>query len=202
MEINIEEEMHLDDMDVYNHDEHFNSDVQSRAVMMHNLSGFDSNDESHSEGVNLQFQNDGCNGDDKHQGPTPNDGFQSLNLNDGLQNEGSNEQDNVHVEAPMSNDDVNGQENVHFEAPRKGMIYDGFDSIFNTYQEYARQTGFSVLKRVLKNSKYALMTCDKSRVPITQKCSKRMGCPARLNAIRKYDGFWVISKTVKEHNHE
>ncbi|KAL8462470.1 hypothetical protein ACS0TY_033483 [Phlomoides rotata] len=176
MEINIEEEMHLDDMDVHFNDEHFNTDVQSRAAMMHTLFGSDSDDESH-------FQNDGCNDDD---------GLQ--NLDDGL--------DNVPVEAPMSNDDVNGQENVHFEAPQQGMIYDSFDSIFNAYQEYARQTGFSVLKRVLKNSKYALMACDKSRVPITQKSSKRIGCPARLNAIRKDDGFWVISKTIMEHNHD
>ncbi|KAL8474320.1 hypothetical protein ACS0TY_030961 [Phlomoides rotata] len=176
MEINIEEEMHLDDMDVHFNDEHFNTDVQSQAAMMHTLFGSDSDDESH-------FQNDGFNDDD---------GLQ--NLDDGL--------DNVPIEAPMSNDDVNGQENVHFEAPQQGMIYDSFDSIFNAYQEYARQTGFSVLKRVLKNNKYALMACDKSRVPITQKSSKRMGCPARLNAIRKDDGFWVISKTIMEHNHD
>ncbi|KAL8482876.1 hypothetical protein ACS0TY_025784 [Phlomoides rotata] len=46
------------------------------------------------------------------------------------------------------------------------------------------------------------MACDKSRVPITQNSSKRIGCPARLNAIRKDDGFWVISKTFMEHNHD
>ncbi|KAL8473300.1 hypothetical protein ACS0TY_030219 [Phlomoides rotata] len=82
------------------------------------------------------------------------------------------------------------------------MIYDSFDSIFNAYQEYTRQTGFSVLKRVLKSSKYAFMACNKSRVPITQKSSQRIRCPARLNAIRKDDGLWVISKTVTEHNHD
>ncbi|KAL8543589.1 hypothetical protein ACS0TY_004237 [Phlomoides rotata] len=90
MEVNIEEEMHLDDMDVYNHDKHFNSDVQSRAAMMHNLFGSDSDNKSHSEDVYVHFQNDGCNGDDEHQGPMSNDGFQSLNLNDELQNKGSN----------------------------------------------------------------------------------------------------------------
>ncbi|KAL8529599.1 hypothetical protein ACS0TY_006870 [Phlomoides rotata] len=82
------------------------------------------------------------------------------------------------------------------------MIYDSFDSIFNAYQEYARQTEFNVPKRVLKSSKYAFMACDKSRVLITQKSSKRVGCPARLIAIRKDDGFCVISKTVTEHNHD
>ncbi|KAL8534835.1 hypothetical protein ACS0TY_010749 [Phlomoides rotata] len=145
--------------------------------MMCNLFGSNSDDESHSECINELFQNDGFYGDDQLEGPTSNDRFQKLN--DSFQNEGMNEQENVQVEAPMSNADVNAQDNVHFEAPQKGMIYDNFDSIFNTYQEYARQTGFSVLKRVLKNNKYALMTCDKSRVSITQKSSKRIGCPTR-----------------------
>ncbi|KAL8555973.1 hypothetical protein ACS0TY_003693 [Phlomoides rotata] len=157
-------------------DEHLNTDVRSRAEVIYDLFGSDTDDESHSEGVNGQFWNDVCNGDEG-----------TSSLNDGFYNFGSNGQENLHVEAPTSNDDVTGQENVHFEAPQK---------------EYARQTGFSVLKRGLKNSKYALMACDKSRVPITQNRSKRIGCPARLNAIRKDDGFWVISKTVMEHNHD
>ncbi|KAL8507244.1 hypothetical protein ACS0TY_017966 [Phlomoides rotata] len=50
--------------------------------------------------------------------------------------------------------------------------------------------------------KYALMTCDKSRKYITHKTSKKVRCPARLNAIKQDDGSWIVSKVVSEHNHE
>ncbi|KAL8529842.1 hypothetical protein ACS0TY_007049 [Phlomoides rotata] len=86
------------------------SDVRSRAEVIHDLFGSDLDDESHSEGVNGQFRNDGCNDDEG-----------TSSLNDGFHNFGSNGQENLHVEAPTSNDDVNGQENVHFEAPQKVM---------------------------------------------------------------------------------
>ncbi|KAL8490343.1 hypothetical protein ACS0TY_026015 [Phlomoides rotata] len=46
------------------------------------------------------------------------------------------------------------------------------------------------------------MICDKSGSSRANKTSKRVGCTARLNAIRQDNGSWIISKMVTEHNHE
>ncbi|KAL8548476.1 hypothetical protein ACS0TY_007687 [Phlomoides rotata] len=54
----------------------------------------------------------------------------------------------------------------------------------------SRLKGFSVVKRTSKRAvegddyKYARMICDKSGSSRANKTSKRVGCTARLNAIR------------------
>ncbi|KAL8521256.1 hypothetical protein ACS0TY_011699 [Phlomoides rotata] len=74
--------------------------------------------------------------------------------------------------------------------------------------EHARLKGFSVVKRTSKRAverddyKYARMICDKSGSSRANKTSKRVGCTARLNAIRQDNGNWIILKMVTEHNHE
>ncbi|KAL8463200.1 hypothetical protein ACS0TY_034006 [Phlomoides rotata] len=80
--------------------------------------------------------------------------------------------------------------------------------LFVSYKEHARLKGFSVVKRTSKRAvegdeyKYAKMVCDKSGSSRANKTSKRVGCTARLNAIRHDNGSWIISKMVTEHNHE
>ncbi|KAL8476827.1 hypothetical protein ACS0TY_029215 [Phlomoides rotata] len=89
-----------------------------------------------------------------------------------------------------------------------GKIFSSLDSLFVSYQEHARLKGFSVVKRTSKRAvegddyKYARMICDKSGSSRVNKTSKRVGCTARLNAIRQDNGSWIISKMVTEHNHE
>ncbi|KAL8456720.1 hypothetical protein ACS0TY_034823 [Phlomoides rotata] len=96
--------------------------------------------------------------------------------------------------------DANPEEVEQVDGPHTGMRYDSFESIFQDYQEYARKSGFSLLKRALSKGKYAYMACDKSRVPSTQKISKRVGCTAHLNEIKQEDESWIISKIVTTHN--
>ncbi|KAL8532581.1 hypothetical protein ACS0TY_008970 [Phlomoides rotata] len=70
------------------------------------------------------------------------------------------------------------------------MIFSSLDSLFVSYQEHARLKDFSVVKRASKRAvegddyKYARMICDKFRSSKANKTSKRVGCTARLNAIR------------------
>ncbi|KAL8483177.1 hypothetical protein ACS0TY_026016 [Phlomoides rotata] len=88
------------------------------------------------------------------------------------------------------------------------MIFYSLDSLFVSYQEHTRLKGFSVVKRTSKRAvkgdeyKYARMICDKFRSSRANKTSKRVGCTARLNAIRHDNGSWIISKMVREDNHE
>ncbi|KAL8515368.1 hypothetical protein ACS0TY_014178 [Phlomoides rotata] len=89
-----------------------------------------------------------------------------------------------------------------------GMIFSSLDSLFVSYQEHTRLKGFSVVKRTSKRVvegdeyKYARMVCDKSGSYRANKTSKRVGCTARLNAIRHDNESWIISKMVIEHNHK
>ncbi|XP_058004036.1 protein FAR1-RELATED SEQUENCE 5-like [Hevea brasiliensis] len=50
--------------------------------------------------------------------------------------------------------------------------------------------------------KYQTISCDKGRKAIGAKSSKRINCPAKINAILRENGMWQISKVISSHNHE
>ncbi|XP_021650555.2 protein FAR1-RELATED SEQUENCE 5-like [Hevea brasiliensis] len=79
--------------------------------------------------------------------------------------------------------------------------------MFNFYKEHARLKGFSVFKRSVVNvrggsRKYQTISYDKGRKAIAMKSSKRINCPAKINAILRENGMWQISKVISSHNHE
>ncbi|KAL8499773.1 hypothetical protein ACS0TY_019664 [Phlomoides rotata] len=120
-------------------------------------------------------------------------------------NEAQSPSNNIETQAqcPQSNHTENEANDI---VP--GMIFSSLDSFFVSYQENARLKGFSVVKRTSNrvvegdDYKYAKMICDKSGSSRANKTSKRVGCTARLNAIRQDNRSWIISKMVTEHNHE
>ncbi|KAL6579926.1 hypothetical protein OROMI_007950 [Orobanche minor] len=86
-----------------------------------------------------------------------------------------------------------------------GTIFATFNSLSTAYQDYAKQVGFRVIIRTIKKvndmDKYAQLLLDRSRKSSTHKISKKTGCPAKLNAIKKDDGSWYVSSVINEHNH-
>ncbi|XP_042432944.1 protein FAR1-RELATED SEQUENCE 4-like [Zingiber officinale] len=86
------------------------------------------------------------------------------------------------------------------------MIFDSLDSMFTTYQEYARLKGFSIAKRaahkVSGEDKYVVIICDWGRKRRFEISSKRIDCSARINAIKQVNGCWVVSKIYINHNHD
>ncbi|KAL8492845.1 hypothetical protein ACS0TY_024153 [Phlomoides rotata] len=115
----------------------------------------------------------------------------------------ANEAYKAQAQGPQSNHTENEANDV---VP--GMIFSSLDCLFVSYQEHARLKGFCVVKRTSKRAvegdeyKYARMVFDKSGSSRANKTSKRVGCTARLNAIRHDNGSCVISKMVTEHNHQ
>ncbi|KAF2297586.1 hypothetical protein GH714_036876 [Hevea brasiliensis] len=93
------------------------------------------------------------------------------------------------------------------EGPLTGMLFPCISTMFNFYKEHARLKGFSVFKRSAVNvrggsRKYQTISCDKGRKAIGAKSSKRINCPAKINAILRENGMWQISKVISSHNHE
>ncbi|XP_057990594.1 protein FAR1-RELATED SEQUENCE 5-like [Hevea brasiliensis] len=87
------------------------------------------------------------------------------------------------------------------------MLFPCISTMFNFYKEHARLKGFSVFKRSAVNvrggsRKYQTISCDKGRKAIGAKSSKRINCPAKINAILRENGMWQISKVISSHNHE
>ncbi|KAG6536338.1 hypothetical protein ZIOFF_001392 [Zingiber officinale] len=78
--------------------------------------------------------------------------------------------------------------------------------MFTVYQEHARLKGFSVAKRaahkVSGEDKYVVIICDRGRKRRFEISSKRIDCPARINAIKQVNGCWVVSKICINHNHD
>ncbi|KAL8473291.1 hypothetical protein ACS0TY_030211 [Phlomoides rotata] len=122
-------------------------------------------------------------------------------------NEAQSPSNNIETQAQAQCPQSNHMENESNDVV-PGMIFSSLDCLFVSYQEHARLKGFSVVKRTSKRAvegddyKYARMVCDKSRSSRANKTSKRVGCTARLNAIRRDNRSWIISKMVTEHNHE
>ncbi|XP_057989077.1 protein FAR1-RELATED SEQUENCE 5-like [Hevea brasiliensis] len=93
------------------------------------------------------------------------------------------------------------------EGPLTGMLFPYISTMFNFYKEHARLKGFSIFKRSAVNvwggsRKYQIISCDKGRKAIAAKSSKRINCPAKINAILRENGMWQISKVISSHNHE
>ncbi|KAL8469049.1 hypothetical protein ACS0TY_032038 [Phlomoides rotata] len=135
-------------------------------------------------------------GANKAQGPSNNVETQAQGPSDNVETQ-------AQAQGPQSNHTENEANDV---VP--GMIFSSLDSLFVSYQEHARLKGFSVVKRTSKRAvegdeyKYARIICDKSGSSRANKTSKRVGCMARLNAIRHDNGSWIIPKVVTEHNYE
>ncbi|KAK4377808.1 hypothetical protein RND71_004104 [Anisodus tanguticus] len=85
--------------------------------------------------------------------------------------------------------------------PMKGQFFKYAESMFCFYKRHAKMRGFCVLKRILSSS-YAPFVCDKSRKSTNQKHTKRIGCEARVNAVRKRDGSWMVTKVCRDHIHQ
>ncbi|XP_057990542.1 protein FAR-RED IMPAIRED RESPONSE 1-like [Hevea brasiliensis] len=80
------------------------------------------------------------------------------------------------------------------KGPLTGMLFPCISTMFNFYKEHARLKGFSVFKRSAVNvqggsGKYQTISCDKGRKPIGAKSSKRINCPAKINAILRENGM-------------
>ena len=93
------------------------------------------------------------------------------------------------------------------EGPLPGMIFNSIESLMNAYQEHERVLGFAVAKRSAhkksgESYKYVTICCDRGRKQQFEKSTKRINCPARINAIRRDNGVWQVSKTISGHNHE
>ncbi|KAF2297857.1 hypothetical protein GH714_004146 [Hevea brasiliensis] len=93
------------------------------------------------------------------------------------------------------------------EGPLTEMLFPYISTMFNFYKEHARLKGFSVFKRLAVNvrggsRKYQTISCDKGRKAIAAKSSKRINCPAKINAILRENRMWQISKVISSHNHE
>ncbi|XP_052172295.1 protein FAR1-RELATED SEQUENCE 5-like [Diospyros lotus] len=87
------------------------------------------------------------------------------------------------------------------------MIFNSIESLMNAYQEHVRVLGFVVAKRSAhkksgKSYKYVTICCDRGRKQQFEKSTKRINCPARVNAITRDNEVWQVSKTISEHNHE
>ncbi|KAK4380564.1 hypothetical protein RND71_002426 [Anisodus tanguticus] len=85
--------------------------------------------------------------------------------------------------------------------PMRGKFFKSAESVFYFYKRHAKMRGFCVLKRTLSYS-YALFIYDKSRKLTNQKHTKRIGCEARVNAVRKRDGSWMVIKVCRDHIHQ
>ncbi|XP_057808464.1 protein FAR-RED IMPAIRED RESPONSE 1-like [Salvia miltiorrhiza] len=86
--------------------------------------------------------------------------------------------------------------------PRPGMIFESEHDLLDSYKAYAKAKGFGVATRSRRGDKYLQYTCERGQQSESKKYSKRMDCPARINAINKGDGIWMIGKVFNEHNHE
>ncbi|XP_057998326.1 protein FAR-RED IMPAIRED RESPONSE 1-like [Hevea brasiliensis] len=92
------------------------------------------------------------------------------------------------------------------EGPLTGMLFPCISTMFNFYKEHARLKGFSVFKRSAVNvrggsRKYQTISCDKGRKAIGAKSSKRINCPAKINAILRENGMWRF-QNVTEYGYE
>ncbi|KAL8527520.1 hypothetical protein ACS0TY_005386 [Phlomoides rotata] len=118
------------------------------------------------------------------------------------------ETDANEAQSPSNNIETQAQA----QCPQSNHTENEANDIVPVYSYLIKNTpdlkGFSVIKRTSKRAlegddyKYARMICDKSGSSRANKTSKRVGCTARLNAIRQDNRSWIISKMVTEHNHE
>ncbi|KAF2288837.1 hypothetical protein GH714_016489 [Hevea brasiliensis] len=86
-------------------------------------------------------------------------------------------------------------------------VVDEVDSLYEFYRQHARLKGFSVAKKCASKGrgevyKYQTISCDKGRKAYAEKSSKKINCPARVNAILKDNGMWQVTKIISEHNHD
>ncbi|XP_057989160.1 protein FAR-RED IMPAIRED RESPONSE 1-like [Hevea brasiliensis] len=119
------------------------------------------------------------------------------------------EEDESAIDQDMNEGGIRAVANTNAieEGPLTGMLFPCISTMFNFYKEHARLKGFSVFKRSAVNvrggsRKYQTISCDKGRKAIGAKSSKRINCPAKINAILRENGMWQISKVISSHNHE
>ncbi|XP_058006625.1 protein FAR-RED IMPAIRED RESPONSE 1-like [Hevea brasiliensis] len=119
------------------------------------------------------------------------------------------EEDELAADQDMNEGGIRAVANTNAieEGPLTGMLFPCISTMFNFYKEHARLKGFSVFKKSAVNvrsgsHKYQTISCDKGRKAIGAKSSKRINCPAKINAILRENGMWQISKVISSHNHE
>ncbi|XP_057791034.1 protein FAR-RED IMPAIRED RESPONSE 1-like [Salvia miltiorrhiza] len=83
---------------------------------------------------------------------------------------------------------------------QSGLEFENRDSLFTAYQAFAKVAGFNVSTRN-KRDRYLMISCERAR-KTNAKYTKKMNCPARLNAIKQDNDKWKVSTVCNEHNHE
>ncbi|KAH7663319.1 FHY3/FAR1 family protein [Dioscorea alata] len=139
------------------------------------------------------------------------------------ENENQPIKDELHEpnEAQGEDDTEKASEDINqevFLAPHVGMLFDSMDEAYDYYNQYAYKKGFSVRKGAIKKSEKdgnviaRRLHCSKEgyreeRFKKTEGNKKRhrgetrCGCKAKLLVNKNFDGTWVVSMFVEEHNH-
>nr|XP_016438171.1 PREDICTED: protein FAR-RED IMPAIRED RESPONSE 1-like [Nicotiana tabacum] len=91
--------------------------------------------------------------------------------------------------------------------PITRMRFNNKDVMFDFYKEYARLSGFCIVKKISNKKggdivRQVQYGCDRSTKPRNKYVTKRRNCRARINGILEENGSWRISKVVKKHNHQ
>ncbi|KAL1545441.1 protein FAR-RED IMPAIRED RESPONSE 1-like [Salvia divinorum] len=128
-----------------------------------------------------------------------------MNEDDGNSYEDQIEEDqdeNMEDEEDLFGVDKHACEEMMKNGPQSGLEFESKERLFASYQAFAKVVGFSILTRNARINKYLMLACGRGRKPNVKKFSKKIDCPARLNAIKQDNGNWKISKVCKKHNHD
>ncbi|XP_051206829.1 protein FAR1-RELATED SEQUENCE 6-like [Lolium perenne] len=113
----------------------------------------------------------------------------------------------------LAHDHDEAEQEVLLQDPVLAMTFDSENDVREYYQNYAKSKGFGVTKRSSHTDntgevKYVTLCC--SRYGKTQSNSKKLlkpnpsaglGCKAKVNITRRFDGKFQISKVILDHNH-
>lgn len=98
--------------------------------------------------------------------------------------------------------------------PFIGMVFESETEAYQLYNEYSKQMGFGIRKKLCRRSKVnnvviaGWYVCSRQGVHVRREKTAnprlvmRVGCPALLKVKRVASDKWKVTDFVKEHNHE
>ncbi|KAG6408027.1 hypothetical protein SASPL_131029 [Salvia splendens] len=110
--------------------------------------------------------------------------------------------ENMEDEEDLFGVDKHVCEEMTKNGPQSGLQFESRERLFTSYQAFAKIKGFSIFTRNASNDKYLVLACERARKPNAKKFSKKINCPARLNAVKQSNGYWQISTVHSQHNHD
>ncbi|KAH9770971.1 putative lysophospholipase BODYGUARD 4 [Citrus sinensis] len=97
--------------------------------------------------------------------------------------------------------------------PTIGMLFDGYEEMFEFYKAYGRQEGFPVKKLTSKKGsdetvKYATFACGRSGKADSRSSNMlklkpvlKTGCEAKIGGCVNVEGKWILRTLNLQHNH-